>query len=43
MIWKRYPAIKINSANYGKIELENVNVSFDSKNIILNDFVLNID
>ena len=43
MFWKRYPAIKRNSANYGKIELENVHVSFDSKNIILNDFVLNID
>ena len=43
MFWRRYPAIKKNSANYGRIELEDVNVSFDSKNIILNDFVLSID
>ena len=43
MFWKRYPAIKINSANYGKIELEDVAVSFDDKNIILKDFSLNID
>ena len=43
MFWRRYPTIKKNSANYGRIELENVNVSFDSKNIILNDFVLSID
>ena len=43
MFWKRYPKIEKSSSNYGKIELEDVNVSFDSKNIILKDFVLNID
>jgi len=43
MFSRRYPVIKKTSANYGKIELEDVNVSFDEKNIILKDFVLNID
>ena len=43
MFWKRYPKIEKSSSNYGKIELEDVNVSFDSRNIILKDFVLNID
>ena len=43
MFWRRYPLIKKNSASYGKIELEDVTVSFDDKNIILNDFALNID
>ena len=43
MFLRRYPVIKKNSANYGKIELEDVNVSFDEKNIILENFVLNID
>ena len=43
MFWKRYPKIEKSSPNYGKIELEDVNVSFDSRNIILKDFVLNID
>ena len=43
MFSRRYPIINKTSANYGKIELENVNVSFDEKNIILKDFVLNIN
>ena len=43
MFSRRYSEIKKTSANYGKIELENVNVSFDEKNIILKDFVLNIN
>ena len=43
MFLRRYPLIKKNSASYGKIELEDVTVSFDDKNIILKDFSLNID
>ena len=43
MFSRRYPIINKTSAIYGKIELENVNVSFDEKNIILKDFVLNIN
>ena len=43
MFLRRYPSIKKNSASYGKIELEDVAVSFDDKNIILKDFSLNID
>ena len=43
MFSRRYSEIKKTSANYGKIELENVNVSFDEKNLILKDFVLNIN
>jgi len=43
MFLRRYPLIKKNSASYGKIELEDVAVSFDDKNIILKDFSLNID
>ncbi|MEE2620460.1 MAG: ABC transporter ATP-binding protein [Chloroflexota bacterium] len=43
MFLRRYPSIKKNSASYGKIELEDVSVSFDDKNIILKDFSLNID
>ena len=43
MFSRRYPIINKTSANYGKIELENVNVSFDEKNLILKDFVLNIN
>ena len=43
MFLRRYPSIKKNSASYGKIELENVAVSFDDKHIILKDFSLNID
>ena len=43
MFSRRYPIINNTSANYGKIELENVNVSFDEKNIILKDFALNIN
>ena len=31
MFSRRYPIINKTSANYGKIELENVNVSFDEK------------
>ena len=41
MFLRRYPLIKKNSASYGKIELEDVAVSFDDKNIILKDFSLN--
>ena len=37
MFSRKYPLIKKTSANYGKIELEDVNVSFDEKNIILKD------
>ena len=43
MFSRRYSEIKKTSANYGKIELENVNVSFDEKNLILKDFALNIN
>ena len=43
MFSRRYPLIKKTSAKYGKIELEDVNVSFDEKNIILKDFSLNIN
>ena len=43
MFSRRYSEIKKTSANYGKIELENVNVSFDEKILILKDFVLNIN
>jgi len=43
MFMRKYPLIKKNSASYGKIELEDVAVSFDDKNIILKDFSLNID
>ena len=43
MFLRRYPLIKKNSGSYGKIELEDVAVSFDDKNIILKDFSLNID
>ncbi len=43
MFWRSYPKIEKSSSNYGKIELEDVNVSFDEKNIILKDMALNID
>ena len=43
MFLRKYPSIKKNSASYGKIELEDVAVSFDDKDIILKDFSLNID